>query len=305
MSQEQTERMETESGFDVLNVSGVQTTVYRNEAEMEDTASSSVKLVGEIVPESEVSSLGLSPQEPMTADSFQNVTGAHMAATRNVSDTDQRYTAHGSGGVHAFDPAASGSHAPPPDVSHQTETVASRYSRPRSPVPRPLSPISANRELRARMARIRQTKLVRYVPLLDVPAPANVPYDMVSRKEADAALAKLHQAIGDATQRADQLVQAVADTRDRAEAAGQVAAAGAAGVAQTNAGLEQMVLELREELQTMRTKITSAEERASTAQQMADSAEKRADAAQRAADAAEQRAVTAQGNADAAQHKQA
>ena len=240
MSQENTKRTKLGPGFDVLNVSGVQTTVYHNEEKMEDTASSSVKLVGEIVPESDVSSLGLSPQESLTADSLRNVTGQRTAAMQNVSDADQEYTARGSSGEHAYDPAASGSHAPPHDVTHQTATVATGYSRPRSPVPRPPSPKSANRELCACMARIKQTKIVRYMHTPVAPASEIVPRDVVSREEADAALAKLQQAIGDATQRTDQLVRAVTDTRQQAEAAGQVAAAGAAGVAQTNAGVDQI-----------------------------------------------------------------
>ena len=113
------------------------------------------------------------------------------------------------------------------------------------------------------MARIRQTKFVRCFPV--APASVSVPRDIVARREADTALAELYQAFGDATQCTDQLVQAVADSQNRAEAAGQDVAAGAAGVAKTNAGLELMVQKLREELQAKRTKITDAEERASIA----------------------------------------
>ena len=79
---------------------------------------------------------------------------------------------------------------------------------------------------------------------------------------------------------------------------------GAAGVAQTNAGLAKMVEELRQELHQMRTKIEGAEERANTAQRIADSTEQRANTAQYAADVAEQRAVAAQSDADAAKAKQ-
>ena len=106
--------------------------------------------------------------------------------------------------------------------------------------------------------------------------------------------AYLQQQIGDATQRTDVLLQAVAETHQKAQEAGRIAVSGAAGVAQTNAGLAKMVEELRHELQQMRTKIEGAEERASTAQRIADSAEQRATTAQYAADAAEQRAVAAQ-----------
>ena len=126
----------------------------------------------------------------------------------------------------------------------------------------------------------------------------------MSRREADAALAELHQAIGNATQRTDELVRAVAETRNQATTAGQVAAAGAVGVAKTNADLEVMLDALREELATMKSKITGAEERADVAQRMADGAEQRADDARRAADAAEQRAVAAQCVADTAHTNQ-
>ena len=78
----------------------------------------------------------------------------------------------------------------------------------------------------------------------------------------------------------------------------------ATGVVQTNAGLEKMLVELRNELHQMRAKIERAEERANTAQHIADSAEQRANDAWNAAVAVEQRAVAAQSNADAAQAKQ-
>ena len=61
MSHESTERTKLGLGFNILDVNGTQTTVYHDEEEMEDTASSSVKLVGKRVPESDVSSIGLSP----------------------------------------------------------------------------------------------------------------------------------------------------------------------------------------------------------------------------------------------------
>ena len=100
------------------------------------------------------------------------------------------------------------------------------------------------------------------------------------------------------------LLQAVAETHQKVQEAGRIAVSGATGVAQTNAGLEKMVAELRQELHQMRTKIEGAEQRANTAQRIADSAEQRANNAQYAADAAEQRAVAAQSDADAAKAKQ-
>ena len=92
MSQEGTERTKLGPGFKILDVNGTPTTVYHNEEEMEDTASRSVKLVGEIVPNLDESSLGLNPQNPITADSLQNVIGLHMAEMRNVSDAAQQAT---------------------------------------------------------------------------------------------------------------------------------------------------------------------------------------------------------------------
>ena len=246
---------------------------------MEDATSNSVKLVGEQVPESDVSSIGLSPQVTLTADSLRKVTGPRTAETRSVGDADTPSTAREIGEGRVYNPVASGLYPLTEVVPNQAEIVMSRHLRPKSPQSRSVSPKSGTSELRARMARIRHAKTVRYLPAPIAPAKVIVPRDVISREEADAALTKLHQAISDANQRADQLVSAAADTQERIEAAGQVAAAGATGVAETNAGLEFMAKELREELQQMRAKITKAEERASTAQKIADSAEQRTDAA--------------------------
>ena len=65
------------------------------------------------------------------------------------------------------------------------------------------------------------------------------------RAEADVALGELQRQIGDATQRTDVLLQAVAETHQKAQEARRIAVSGATGVAQTNAGLEKMVAELR------------------------------------------------------------
>ena len=62
---------------------------------------------------------------------------------------------------------------------------------------------------------------------------------------------------------------------------------GAAGVAQTNVGLEMMVAELHQ----MKAKIEGAEERANIAERIIDSAEQRANTTQYVAEAAEQRAL--------------
>ena len=123
---------------------------------------------------------------------------------------------------------------------------------------------------------MKMTQYLLSVPQMPPPPVITTPRDTVTRAEADAAMGVLQQQIGDATQRTDVLLQAVAETHQKAQEAGRIAVSGAAGVAQTNAGLTKMVEELRHELQQMRTKIKGAEERATTAQRIADSAEQRA-----------------------------
>ena len=135
-------------------------------------------------------------------------------------------------------------------------------------------------------------KLTQYLeptPQLPPPPVFTAPHDTVTRAEADAAMGVLQQQIGDATQRTDVLLQAVAETHQKAQEAGRLAVSGVTGVAQTNAGLEMMVAELRQELHQMKVKIEGAEERANTAQRIADSAEQRAVAAQSDADAAKEK----------------
>ena len=136
------------------------------------------------------------------------------------------------------------------------------------------------------------------------PSVITTPRNIVTRAEADVALGELQWQIGDVTQCTDVLLQAVVETHQKAQEAGRIAVSGAIGVTQTNAGLEKMVAELRQELHQMRAKIEGAEERANTTQHIADSAEQRANTAQYVADATEQRAVAAQNDADAAKAKQ-
>ena len=172
---------------------------------------------------------------------------------------------------------------------------------------RELSPKSRTAELRVRMARVQQKKMTQYLlpsPQLPPPPIITPPHDTVMRAEVDVALGELQHQIGDAAQRTDVLLQAVAETYQKAQEAGQIVVSGTTGVAQTNAGLEKMVAELRQELHLMRAKIEGAEERANMAQRIADSAEQRANTTQYAADAAEQRAVAAQSAANAAKAKQ-
>ena len=86
MSQEQMDGTKLGPGFDTVGVSTTVDQDYPNDWEMEDTASSSVRIVGKVIGETDVSSLGLSPQVALTADSLRNVTGPSMAAVRNPGD---------------------------------------------------------------------------------------------------------------------------------------------------------------------------------------------------------------------------
>ena len=70
MSHEHTDGTKLGPGFDAVSVSTAVDQDYPNDWEMEDTASSSVRVVGEVVAETDVSSLGLSPQVALTTDSL-------------------------------------------------------------------------------------------------------------------------------------------------------------------------------------------------------------------------------------------
>ena len=259
---------------------------------MEDTASSLVRVVGEVVPETDVSSLGLSPQVALTTDSLRNVMGTSTAAARNPGDADSGSMFDWVSGVNVAETTASGSQAPREEQHPKESFATSRRGRSKSPhsrTGRELSPKSCTAELQMRMARVRQKKMTQYLmpsPQLPNPPITTAPRNTVTRAEADVALGEQQRQIGDATQRTDVLLQAVAETHQKAEQVGRIAVSGATGVAQTNAGLAKMVEELRHELHQMRTKIEGAEERANTAQRIADSTEQCAVAAQSDANAA-------------------
>ena len=231
---------------------------------MEDTASSNVQVIGEVIPGMDVSLLGLIPTVPLSKEYLHEMTGPSMAATRNLGDAGLTSTGNVISGVHVAETTASGSQAPS-DVRHPKESIAtSRRGRAKSPHGRTrgeLSPKSRTAELRARMARVQQMKLTQCLPpapQLPTP-PVFASHDTVTRAEADAALGELQRQIGDAEQRTDVLLQAIAETHQKAQEARRIVVSGATGVAQTNAGLEKMVAELRQELHQMRTKIEGAE----------------------------------------------
>ena len=69
MSQEYTERTKLGPGFDITGISGAGATIYTDEVDMEDTASSAPQIVGEVVPGSPETSLGLAQADVLTAES--------------------------------------------------------------------------------------------------------------------------------------------------------------------------------------------------------------------------------------------
>ena len=158
MSQEQTDGTKLGPGFDAVGVSTAVDQDYPNDWEMEDTASSSVRIVGEVVGETDVSSLGLSPQVALIADSPRNVTGPSTAAPQNPGDAGSDLNESWFSGANVAETTASGLQTIG-DVRHPKESLAtSRRGRSKSPhgrTGRELSPKSQIVELRARMARVR------------------------------------------------------------------------------------------------------------------------------------------------------
>ena len=150
MLQEPTEHTKLGPGFDVVGISTAVDQDYPNDWEMEDTASSSVRVVGEVVPETNVSSLGLSPQVALTADSLRNVTGTGMAAARNQGDVDSGSMFDWVSGVNMAETTASGSQAPREEQHPKESFATSRRGRSKSPhsrIGRELSPKFCTAEL--------------------------------------------------------------------------------------------------------------------------------------------------------------
>ena len=100
---------------------------------MEDTASSSMRVVGEVVPKTDVSSLGLNPQVALTADSLRNVTGPSTAAVWNLGDAGSDLNESLFIEANVAETTASGSQTPR-DVRHPKGSIAtSRRGRSKSP----------------------------------------------------------------------------------------------------------------------------------------------------------------------------
>ena len=120
MSHEYTERTKLGLGFDVTSISGAGATLYPNKVDMEDTASSSVRVVGEVVPGSPESSLGLALADVHTAESQPGVMGPRTAETRRQSDVDVGSVSHAFSGESLSNPGVSGAQATV-DTTRQTE----------------------------------------------------------------------------------------------------------------------------------------------------------------------------------------
>ena len=81
-----------------------------DDAEMEDTPSSSVRFLGKTVPGSSESSLGLTPTDVPTVELSRSVTGLCTAETRDQRGADTPLAARAAESGHMNAPAPSGLH---------------------------------------------------------------------------------------------------------------------------------------------------------------------------------------------------
>ena len=109
MSREYTERTKLSPGFDVVGVSVANDQDYPNDWEMEDTFSSNVQVIGEVVPEMDASLLGLTPTVPLSEEYLHEMTGPSTAEARNPSDAASGSTENVISGAHVAETTASGS----------------------------------------------------------------------------------------------------------------------------------------------------------------------------------------------------
>ena len=204
MSREQTEHTKLGPSFDEVDVSTANDQDYPNDLDMEDTASSNMQVIGEVVPKMDVSSLGLTLMVPLSAEYLREVTGPSTAATWNPNDAGSVSTENVISGTHVAETTA-GELQAPSDMRHPKESIAtSRRGRSKSPhsrMGRELSPKSRTAELHVRMARVQQMKMTQYLlPAPQLPPPlVFASHDTVTQVEADVALGELQWQIGDAT----------------------------------------------------------------------------------------------------------
>ena len=117
---------------------------------MEDTASSNVQVIGDVVPEMDVSLLGLTPTVPLSMEYLREVMGPSTAVKRNPNNAGSGSTENLSCGANVAETPANGSQIPH-DGHHPKESTA-RSQREQSKSPhgrtgRELSPKSCTAEL--------------------------------------------------------------------------------------------------------------------------------------------------------------
>ena len=163
MSQEPMERTKLGPGFNVVGVSTANRQDYPNDQEMEDTASSNVQVIGEVVLEIDASSLGLTLMVPLSAEYLREVTGPSTVATRNLGDAGSGSTKNVISSANVAETTASGLQTPC-DGKHPKESTARSWREqsksPHDRIGRELSPKSCTVELRAHMARVQQMKMM-------------------------------------------------------------------------------------------------------------------------------------------------
>ena len=104
MSHEQTKQTKLGPAYNVYGIETNTNSFYPNDQDMEDTASSPVQLVGEVVLELDVPSLGLTPTDPLTVENLREVTSPRMAVARNPGDAESVSTENVITGANVVEP---------------------------------------------------------------------------------------------------------------------------------------------------------------------------------------------------------
>ena len=120
-------------GFDAVGVSTADDQDYPNDQDMEDTASSNVYVIGKVVPETDISSLGLTLMVPLSAEYLHEVAGPNIAAMRNLDDAGSVSTEHVISGANVAETTASGLQIPHDGHHPKKSTARSRRERSKSP----------------------------------------------------------------------------------------------------------------------------------------------------------------------------
>ena len=109
--------------FDAVGVSAADDQDYPNDWEMENTASSNVQVIDEVVPEKDVSSLGLTPTVHLSEEYLCKMIVPIMATMRNLGDAGLALTGNVISGVNVAETTASRLQAPS-DAWHPKESFA-------------------------------------------------------------------------------------------------------------------------------------------------------------------------------------